>query len=149
MRIAIPYWEGKISPVLDTSTRLLILDFKEQKEISRHEVELCEYDLARRCSHIKQSGVEVLICGAISRPFYHMLEAVHIDVIPWISGQVEEVISAYLNQTLNHKRFLMPGCRWQGGCGNRGGGMARRHIIRTMKSPEPGKKTNTNKGGMN
>ena len=121
MKIAVPYWEGKVSPVLDTSTRLLVLDFDEKKEVARNEVLLSESDLGRRCSHIKQSGIEVLICGAISRPFYQMLDAAHVDVIPWISGQVEEVISAYLDQTLNHKRFLMPGCRWQGGCGSHGG----------------------------
>jgi len=120
MKIAVPYWEGKVSPVLDTSTRLLVLEFDGEKEVSRYEIPLSESDLGRRCNYIKQSGIEVLICGAISRPFYRMLEATQVDVIPWISGQVEEVISAYFDQKLNHDKFLMPGCRWQGGCGNRG-----------------------------
>jgi predicted Fe-Mo cluster-binding NifX family protein len=115
MKIAIPYWDGKVSPVLDTSTTLLILDFEGEREVSRHEIPLSKFDLGRRCDHIKQSGVELLICGAISRPFYELLEGAQVDVIPWISGQVEEVISAYLDQKLNRKRFLMPGCRWQGG----------------------------------
>jgi predicted Fe-Mo cluster-binding NifX family protein len=121
MKLAVPYWEGKVSPVLDTSTRLLVLDFEREKEVSRNELLLSESDLGRRCSRITQSGVEILICGAISRPLYRMLEAAHVDVIPWISGQVEEVVSAYLDRTLNRKRFLMPGCRWQGGSGRHGG----------------------------
>jgi predicted Fe-Mo cluster-binding NifX family protein len=123
MKLAVPYWEGKVSPVLDTSTRLLVLDFEREKEVSRNELLLSESDLGPRCSRITQSGAEVLICGAISRPLYRMLAAAHVDVIPWISGQVEEVVSAYLDRTLNHKRFLMPGCRWQGGSGRRGGKM--------------------------
>ena len=113
MKIAIPYWEGKVSPVLDTSTRLFVFDIEGQEETTRCEVPLSGSDLGRRCDVIKQSGVEVLICGAISRPFYRMLGAAQVEVIPWISGQVEEVVSAYLDQTLNHERFLMPGCRWQ------------------------------------
>lgn len=120
MKIAVPYWEGKVSPVLDTSSRLLILEFEGEKELSRYEIPLSESNLGRRCSYITQSGVEVLICGAISRPFYRMLQAAEIDVIPWISGHVEEVISAYFGQTLNHDRFLMPGCRWQGKCESHG-----------------------------
>jgi predicted Fe-Mo cluster-binding NifX family protein len=120
MKIAVPYWEGKVSPVLDTSSRLLVLEFEGEKEISRCEIPLSGSDLGRRCGSIRQSGVEVLICGAISRPFYRMLDAAQVDVVPWISGQVEEVISAYFAQTLNHDRFLMPGCRWQGRCETRG-----------------------------
>ncbi len=128
MKIAIPYWEGKVSPVLDTSSRLLVLDFQGEEEVSRYEIPLSESDLGRRCDYIRQSGAEVLICGAISRPFYLMLAAAQVDVIPWISGQVKEVISAYLGQTLNHEKFLMPGCRWQGGCVNRGRKMFMKQI---------------------
>jgi predicted Fe-Mo cluster-binding NifX family protein len=120
MKIAVPYWEGKISPVLDTSAKLLILEFEGDKELSRYEIPLPESDLGRRCNRILQSGVEVLICGAISRPFHRLLTAARVDVIPWISGQVEEVIPAYFGRTLNRGKFLMPGCRWQKGCGNRG-----------------------------
>jgi len=148
MKIAIPYWEGKVSPVLDTSTRLLVLDFKGGTEVSRYKVVLSEYDLGRRCNHIKQSDIELLICGAISRSFYRMLEAAQIDVIPWISGQVEEVISAYLDRTLNHKRFIMPGCQWRGGCANKGRKMIRKHIRRSVSSPGSGEKKPMRKRGI-
>jgi len=120
MKIAVPYWEGKVSPVLDTSTRLLVIGFDGEKEVSRYEVPLSASDLGRRCNDIKESGAHVLICGAVSRPLYRMLEAARVEVIPWISGEVEEVISAYFGQTLNHEKFLMPGCRWQGGRGKGG-----------------------------
>jgi predicted Fe-Mo cluster-binding NifX family protein len=113
MKIAVPYWEGKISPVLDTSSRLLVLEFEGKKEVSRYEIALTACDLGLRCDSILQSGAEVLICGAISRPFYRMLTAAHVDVVPWVSGQVEEIVSAYFERTLNRDRFLMPGCRWQ------------------------------------
>jgi predicted Fe-Mo cluster-binding NifX family protein len=109
MRIAIPIWEGKVSPVLDTASRLLILDVEGQKETSRFETVLDEQDLSRRCLRIRGMEVETLICGAVSRPFSRMLIASGIDVIPEISGHAEDVLKAYLQGNLFHPKFLMPG----------------------------------------
>lgn len=143
MKIAVPFWEGKVSPVLDTSTRLLVVDFEGQSEVTRYEVLLSEADLGLRCERIKRSGVEVLICGAVSRDFHRRLEAAQVGVVPWISGQVEEVISAYLDHTLNCKRFLMPGCRWALGCENRGKKRFMKHLKKAMNEPESGNKKPT------
>jgi len=110
MRIAIPVWENKVSPVLDTARRLLIVDVKEQKEISRLEVFLDEKNIPGRCHRILGLDVDTLICGAISRPFLRMLMSANIDIVPEISGLAEEVLEAYLKGDLFHSRFLMPGC---------------------------------------
>jgi len=34
-----------------------------------------------------------------------------INIIPWISGPTEDVLEAYLQGTLSHPNFLMPGCK--------------------------------------
>ena len=109
MRIAIPIWNEKISPVLDTASRLLIVDLEGQNEASRFEIYLDEQDLSRRCFRIQGMNINILICGAISHPFARMLIASGIDVIPEISGRAEEVLSAYLQGDLFNSRFLMPG----------------------------------------
>lgn len=111
MRIAIPIWDDKVSPVLDAASRLLIVDVEDQKEASRFETILDEQDLSRRCLRIRGMEVETLICGAVSRPFSRMLMASGIDVIPEISGHVKDVLKAYLQGNLFHSKFLMPGCR--------------------------------------
>ena len=111
MKIAIPVWEDKISPVLDTASRLLIVEVLDQKESSRFEKPLDANGLSLRCSKIKGLGIDVLICGAISRQFSSMLTASGMDIIPWISGHTEDVLKAYLQGTLFHPRFYMPGCR--------------------------------------
>ena len=111
MKIAIPIWEDRVSPVLDTASRLLIVEVVDQKEASRFETYLDEQDLSRRCVRIRGLEVDTLICGAISRPFLRMLAASGVDIIPGISGHPEEVLDAYLQGTLFHPRFLMPGCR--------------------------------------
>ena len=86
MKIAIPVWEGKVSPVFDTASRLLMLQTENRRETSRFETYLNEHDLTRRCIQIKALKVDVLICGAISGHFYRMLTVDDIEVIPWVSG---------------------------------------------------------------
>jgi predicted Fe-Mo cluster-binding NifX family protein len=111
MRIAIPDWEGKVSPVFDTASRLLVVEVEDQGETSRFEIYLDEQDLSRRCFRMQGMEIDILICGAISRPFLRMLTACGIEVIPEISGLAEEVLQAYLKGNLFHSRFLMPGCK--------------------------------------
>ena len=109
MRIAVPIWEGKISPVLDAASRLLVVDLEDQKESSRFEIYLDEQDLSRRCFRIQGLGVNTLICGAVSRPFMRMLNASGIEIIPGISGPTEDVLRTYLHGSLHHSEFTMPG----------------------------------------
>ncbi len=109
MKIAIPIWEDKVSPVLDAASRLLIVEVVGQEEASRFEAYLDEQDLSRRCGRIRRLGIHTLICGAVSTSFSNMLEASGIDIIPGISGHPEAVIDAYLHGNLSHSKFLMPG----------------------------------------
>lgn len=111
MRIAIPIWEGKISPVLDTASKLLIIDNKIQKESSRFETNLLEQDISQRCSFIRGLDLDVLICGAVSRQYRVMLKACGIKIISGISGPAEEVLDAYLQGALLHSGFFMPGSK--------------------------------------
>ena len=110
MKIAIPIWENKVSPVLDTASRLMVVEFNKKCPTSRFEIYLDERDLSRRCLRIKDLCVDTLICGAVTRHFSEMLKASGIKLlIQGISGQPEEVLNAYLDGTLAHSKYLMPG----------------------------------------
>jgi predicted Fe-Mo cluster-binding NifX family protein len=109
MKVAIPIWEDKISPVFDTASRLLVVEVEDKKESSRFETFLDVQDLSRRCVRIQGLGVDTLICGAISQPFLRWLRARGINIISGISGHPEDVLEAYLEGTLSESRFLMPG----------------------------------------
>jgi len=113
MRIAVPIWEDKVSPVLDTAAKLLILEILDQKNTSRTEAFLNEQEISKRCFRIQKLDIDVLICGAISRPFSERLAAAGINIIPGISGAVEEIVAAYFGGTLNQAKYAMPGCRQQ------------------------------------
>lgn len=111
MRIAISIWEDKISPVLDTASKLLIIDNKTQKESSRFEANLLEQDMSQRCSFIRKLDLDVLICGAVSRQLSGRLKASGIKIISGISGPAEDVLEAYLQGDLLHSGFFMPGSK--------------------------------------
>jgi len=109
MKIAIPVWENKVSPVLDTASRLMVVEFNEEGPTSRFEIYLDERDLSRRCVRIQDLSVDTLICGAVTRHFSELLKASGINLIQGISGQPEAVLNAYLDGTLAHSKYLMPG----------------------------------------
>ena len=121
MRIAIPIWQDKISPLFDTASRLLIVATNDSKGMNRHEIFLDEDDISRRCMRIESQAIDTLICGAISRPLARLLTARGISVIQDITGLTEEVITAYFQGKLIHPKFLMPGCGkkrgWKKKCG--------------------------------
>ena len=111
MKIAIPIWGNRISPVFDAASRLLVVDVSDNREPVRSETELQMQDLSRRCIRIQDLGVDILICGAITGHFMRLLKAAGIDVISGISGNTEEILGAYLQGRLSQPRFLMPGCK--------------------------------------
>ncbi|MBA7631033.1 hypothetical protein ES703_38560 [subsurface metagenome] len=129
-KIAIPEWQGCVSAVFDFANRLLLIDIDGNEEINRAEIALPDEPVLQRVTSLKNLGVDVLICGAISRPLSFMITGLGIEVLPYISGRIDEVLNAYLTGRLTEQRFSMPGC-WAGarkgfGRGHRGRRRCRR-----------------------
>ena len=114
MKIAIPVWHDRVSPVFDVAGRLLLIDIEGEAELGRSEAAMEEQEPAARTRAMVELGVELLICGAVSIPLETMLARSGIRVLPQICGDVEEVLAAYRSGTLDRSRFAMPGC-----CGKR------------------------------
>ena len=62
-----------------------------------------------RARRLEALGVSVLICGAISRSLAERLANSGIELIPFVSGPVEEVLAAYFTGELDSGAFLLPG----------------------------------------
>jgi predicted Fe-Mo cluster-binding NifX family protein len=74
--------------------------------------------LPERVNRLGELGVQVLLCGAISRPLERMIRASGVKVIPCLRGSIEEIIGAYLNGDIDVNErvtcmvfsvFLIPG----------------------------------------
>ncbi len=109
LRIAIPVWEGRVSPVLDVAEHLLIVDVDNGREVGRSVERFGPVILPQRAHRISELRVGVMICGAISRPLADMLLASGIRVFPCIIGEVEDVLRSYLDDGLTDPSFFMPG----------------------------------------
>lgn len=111
MRIAIPVWEEKVSPLLDAASRLLIVETDQRGEIARFQMALDESEPSRKARRISEMGVDLLICGAVSEAVSMALNAAGIRIISEISGRACEVIDSFLRGSIFDSRLLMPGCK--------------------------------------
>jgi len=113
MKIAMPIYRDNVSNVLDFARRLLLVDIENAKVVNRSEVALESQSLPQRAGNLKNLGVDVLICGAISQALVNMVTASGIQVLPYVTGRVNDVLEAYLTGQLAKPQFSMPGC-WPG-----------------------------------
>jgi predicted Fe-Mo cluster-binding NifX family protein len=113
-RVAIPAWQDRVSPVFDTAGSVVVVDVEGGTPTARLAVELPDGTLQTRVSRLAENNVDVLLCGAVSRPLHEMLEAAGIAVTPFLLGPVDELIRAFIEDRLSEPRFIMPGC-----CGRR------------------------------
>lgn len=85
MKVAVPDWEGRVSPVFDVARQVLLVDLDGDENHGRRYVEslgsLGPHDRARRLAEL---GVDVLVCGAISWPLETLLTASGIRVVPLV-----------------------------------------------------------------
>ena len=100
-----------MSSVFDFAHQLLVVDTEGQKEMRRSQIDLKHQSELQRVADIAGLGIDVLICGAISRSLASTLATHNLEVIPFVSGPVDEVLEAYFKNRLSEPRFLQAGCR--------------------------------------
>ena len=107
--IAVPIFNSRISPVFDTCTRILLVEFKKGREITRKEFDLDNFSLRERLQVMEKNAVSVIICGGISDVFHSILSNSNILLICGICGNIDEVLKAHCDGRLDDPCFFMPG----------------------------------------
>ncbi len=110
MKVAFSIWNGRISPLFDTSTSLWLVDVKEGELSGGDKVYFASEDPGARVGRLAELGVEELVCGAISKPLSDMLAASGIKTHSFIGGELDTVCAAYLAGTLMDPSLSLPGC---------------------------------------
>ncbi|WP_321405081.1 NifB/NifX family molybdenum-iron cluster-binding protein [Maridesulfovibrio sp.] len=113
-------YEDRLASVFDNAPELKLFRVEDNKICPAGYLSLPSKDPKDRTSAIMTCGATFLICGAICGCTMNELEQAGVKVIPWITGMIEEVLSAYQQNCLEN--LVMPGCRGRGRCGqgNRG-----------------------------
>jgi predicted Fe-Mo cluster-binding NifX family protein len=113
MKIAIPEWQGRVSPVFDVAERIWIYEIDANAE-HRAEPEIVSLRMTvlhDRAQRLVESEVRVLICGAISAELEELLISSGICVVPLVCGEIGAVVQAYRAEMLTDDKFSMPGCQ--------------------------------------
>ncbi len=110
-KVAIPIFQNRVSPVLDSCRHMLFIDLEQDAEIDRETVYMDEMSLTERCGIFEKLDVAIVICGGVSEVFANMLMGADIRLINGIAGEIDEVIPAFLGKRLDIPQFYMPGFR--------------------------------------
>jgi predicted Fe-Mo cluster-binding NifX family protein len=110
MKIGIPIFDCRISPVFDYSTHLEVIEIEGGVEAGSRGIVLDGMGISERVKVLRNAGVDVLICAGLCKELSHLLESMGIKVISGIIGARDDVLGAYLRDELDDPRFVMPGC---------------------------------------
>jgi len=114
MKVAFAVWDTKISPVFDVTRQVVLVDADAGKILGETRETLQGEMPSQKAVRLSELRVNTLVCGAISRSAQAMVEVFGIRVIPFVTGELREVIQAWLSDSLEDDQFAMPGC-----CGRR------------------------------
>ncbi len=108
--IAIPVMRGRVAPVLNWCSQILIFPANLEKGLSR-KLRVPELAPRGRLTFLRDQGVNTLICGALSTDLQNLAMQMGFSVISGIAGEVNEVVEAYRQNRLDQPEFWLPGCQ--------------------------------------
>jgi len=111
MRLCLACYENRLAVLFDNTGEFRMYSIEGTHISPAGHLSLPFSDLPSKVSSILSCGVNTLICGGISGCTLRFLASTDIDVIPWICGDIDTVLQAWQNNTL--EKLAMPGCRGQ------------------------------------
>ena len=115
MKVAFAVWDDRIAPVFDVARHVHLVETDSGRIVEEGEKDLPEDAAAQRARRLADLGVGTLVCGAISRPVQDAVAAFGIRVVPFVAGDLRDVVRAWLAGGLDRSAFRMPGCGARGG----------------------------------
>jgi predicted Fe-Mo cluster-binding NifX family protein len=106
MRIAIPVWEDRVSPVFDVARSIRIIDIHDGCVTSQSNRHLKNTERAKILADL---GVDLLICAAISTSLESTIWLSGVEVISDTCGTPDEIVEAYLAGAGALARLRSPG----------------------------------------
>jgi hypothetical protein len=135
MKVAVPEYQGRIAPVFDCCRRILIVLQDEHEEEVIIEEDWSLLPRFERASRLNDLFVQCLLCGGISCWMEDQIRQQRIQLIPWVAGDVWEVLKAFRNGIISDPRYAMPG---RGKCGRRRLGPERQQRMFTERTNQKG-----------
>lgn len=123
MRVAVPEHQGRIAPVFDTCKRVLIFLQTQDGEVQVSREDWADIRPHNRADRLRELNVDLLLCGGISCRMEECIARQGIKLVPWLAGELNDILTAYRIGRISDPCYAMPGrgrCRrrWRGrrGC---------------------------------
>ena len=109
--LAVPVLRSRVAPVLNWCSRIQIFPGASSQESAAQELVLPHLEAPQRLQVLREKGVNTLICGALSADLLRYAGRLGLTVVSGVAGEVNEVVQSYWQNTLDHPKFWLPGCR--------------------------------------
>ena len=109
MKLAIPEHQGRVAPVFDCCRKMLVV---VQNPMGEELVDTFDWSALPREARPKSLSdllVEVLVCGGITCSMEEQVRRHGVRVIPWVAGEIWDVLSALREGRLSDGCYRMPG----------------------------------------
>jgi predicted Fe-Mo cluster-binding NifX family protein len=118
MKTAFTVWNDRIAPLLDVAANIHVVESEAGNITAQTRVCLDDPLPALKVRRLADLGVQMLVCGAISRSARNMIAAYGIELAAYINGDLDTVIDAWKNDQLYTDTLRMPGRNspFQRGC---------------------------------
>jgi predicted Fe-Mo cluster-binding NifX family protein len=111
MKIAIPTFATRVSPRFDCARSLMVVTLADGAPAERQEFVSADWGPHERISKLRELGVEAVICGGIDRWSVDSLRSTGITVYGWVTGEVDDALTALLKGDLDAEAVTERGGR--------------------------------------
>lgn len=109
-RAAFSLWNERIAPVFDVARNLWIVEVSDGQITGQTGRRFSTDDPDERAANLESMQVEALVCGAITRKARNAITDRGVKLVSFVAGDLEQVIQAWLSNSLDTLDHSMPGC---------------------------------------
>ena len=103
-------WGQRISPVFDSARTLMIVEIDGKSVVGTAHLAFDPERPLELVQMLLRQRVVLVICGAVSEQPAAMLEAAGIRLMPFVAGDVDQVLDRLIKRRSLGAEFRMPGC---------------------------------------
>jgi len=89
-----------VAPCFEYSATIAIFTVRRRRIVEQQDFTLQSRDTFDRVRLLKDQNVDTLICGGVQAVFEDLVEAAGIQVISWVSGNVESLVEQFIQGRL-------------------------------------------------
>ena len=111
MKIAIPTFATRVSPRFDCAQDVLVVTIETGGVPERQELRASDWTPLERINRLLDLNVDTVLCGGIDCRSVESFQAAGVTVYSWVSGEIEDAMTALLRGDLDFQATRQGGGR--------------------------------------